>query len=101
METELLPKQKTGIDLLKEKPIVDRTIILLSMLDDLSKKNIALSGKPALTKKELVESVARRAKAEAYVDTSTFIHKFFENEIRDAIMVKVDERYDEAGIAHA
>ena len=85
------PEELTGMAKLQAIPVIDRIVVMLNMLDNLQKKNIQLSGRPPITKQIELESAAYRAKASAYRDTTIFITKFFEPELRDKLLPTEEE----------
>lgn len=73
-----------AIDQLKELPVEQRLIFMLQQLDRLQKSNLSRL-LPEITKKHMLENVARNAAVKAYKDTSNFIVALFEKELKAAL----------------
>lgn len=91
MGTEQPQEELQGMAKLQALPVVDRLIVMLNMLENLQRKNIQLSGRTPLTKQIEIECAEHRAKAQAYRDTTAFITKFFEPELRDKLLPVMEE----------
>jgi hypothetical protein len=83
--------QLSGMEKLKQLPMIDRIIVMLDMLQGLQKTNMEKSGRPELTKQIEIDNAAYRAKSKAYIDTSMFLAKFFEVELSDKLLPPKEE----------
>ena len=78
------PAKKSGLEILKAQPMLERIVFVLNTLDRLHKSNVEQAGgQIAASRANADAKLIARGKAQAYKDTTTFMLQLFKEELKE------------------
>lgn len=76
---------KPKLDDIKALPMIDKLIVLINYLNQSQIANLQESGRPALTKQQMIQQIHHKATAKAYHNITVILSSMFKDELKEKL----------------